>query len=460
MQRKNVHFDQVYDVRGIRVLTDSVPDCYRVLGLVHGLWSPIPGEFDDYIATPKDNLYQSLHTAVVSGDGKTLEVQIRTREMHEIAETGVAAHWRYKEGGKRDKAFEARIAWMRWMMELRQELPDAGEFLDAIKTDIFEDRVYAFTPKGKLIELPLGATPVDFAYHIHTEVGHRCRGARVNGNLVSLEYQLHSGDQVEILTSRRGGPSRDWLNPALGYVNTNRAATKIRQWFRRQDREQNITQGREIVERELKRLNLEISHESVAKMFGYDKLEDLLAAIGFGDINSQQVASKIAEVRAKEEKEQRPFVPPTRMETIEGVQVQGTGGLLTRLAQCCDPLPGNEVVGYVTRGRGVTIHRRDCPNILRLQDTERLIEVGWGARTQTVPAMIYIRAYDRPKLLSEISAIIGAEDINITSVSHTLQNNISTFYFALEINDIAQLSRVLTKIERIHNIVEARRHTG
>jgi GTP pyrophosphokinase len=460
MLRKNVHFDQVYDVRGIRVMTTTVPDCYRVLGIVHGLWSPIPGEFDDYIATPKDNLYQSLHTAVVSDDGKTLEVQIRTHKMHQIAETGIAAHWQYKEGGKRDKAFEARIAWMRWLMELRQELPDAGDFLDAIKTDIFEDRVYAFTPKGKLIELPIGATPVDFAYYIHTEVGHRCRGARVNGKLVSLEYQLRSGDQVEILTSRRGGPSRDWLNPALGYVKTNRAATKIRQWFHRQDREQNISQGREIVERELKRLGLEISHESVAKMFNYDKLEDFIAAIGFGDINSQQVASKIAEIRAKEEREQRPFIPPAPVETIEGVQVQGTGGLLTRLAQCCNPLPGNEVVGYVTRGRGVSIHRRDCPNILRLQDTERLIEVGWGARTQTVPALIYIRAYDRPKLLSEISAIIGAENINITSVNHTLQSNISTFYFALEINDIAQLSRVLTKIGRIHNIIEARRHTG
>jgi RelA/SpoT family (p)ppGpp synthetase len=460
MQRKNVHFDQVYDVRGIRVITENIPDCYRVLGIVHGLWSPIPGEFDDYVATPKDNLYQSLHTAVVSADGKTLEVQIRTREMHQIAETGIAAHWHYKEGGKRDKAFEARIAWMRWLIELRQELPDATDFLDAIKTDIFEDRVYAFTPKGKLIELPVGATPVDFAYHIHTEVGHRCRGARVNGKLVSLDYQLRSGEQVEILTSRRGGPSRDWLNPALGYVKTNRAATKIRQWFRRQDREQNIAQGREIVERELGRLNLEISHESVAKMFGYDRLEDFCAAIGFGDINSQQVASKIAEVRAKEEKEQRPFVPPAPVETIEGVQVQGTGGLLTRLAQCCNPLPGNDVVGYVTRGRGVTIHRRDCPNILRLQDTERLIDVGWGTRTQTVPAMIYIRAYDRPKLLSEISAIIGAENINITGVNHTLQNNISTFYFALEINDIAQLSRVLTKIGRVHNVIEARRHTG
>jgi GTP pyrophosphokinase len=459
MQRKNVPFDRVYDTRGIRVITDTVPDCYRILGIVHGLWTPIPGEFDDYIATPKDNLYQSLHTAVIGNDGKTLEVQIRTREMHRIAEYGIAAHWRYKEGAKRDEIFEARIAWLRSMMEWRQEYTDPGEFIDAMKTDVFQDRVYAFTPKGKLIELPLGATPVDFAYHIHTEIGHRCRGARVNGKLVGLDYQLKNGDQVEILTSRHGGPSRDWLNPTLGFTKTNRARTKIRQWFRRQDREQNIVQGREIVERELKRLGLEISHEAAAKLFGYEKLDDFLAAIGFGDINTQQVAGKIAETRAREQ-EERPFIPPAPVQTIEGIQVQGTGGLLTRLAQCCTPLPGDDIVGYVTRGRGVTIHRRDCPNILRLQDTERLIEVGWGARTQTVPTAIYITAYDRPKLLSEISAIIGAEDINITAANHTLQNNISTFYITLEINDIAQLSRVLTKIERVPNVIEARRHVG
>jgi RelA/SpoT family (p)ppGpp synthetase len=461
MQRKNVPFDQVYDVRGLRVLTQTIPDCYRILGIVHGLWNPIPGEFDDYIATPKDNLYQSLHTAVRSDDGKTLEVQIRTWEMHQVAEYGIAAHWRYKEGGKRDRAFEARIAWLRWLMEWRHELTDAGEFMDAMKTDIFEDRVYAFTPKGKVIDLPLGATPIDFAYHIHTEIGHRCRGARVNGKLVSLDHQLKNGDQVEILTSRRQGPSRDWLNPALGYVQTNRARSKIRQWFRRQDREQNIIQGREILERELKRLGFEqFGLEAVAKLFDFEKLDDFLAAIGFGDVNSQQIAGKIAEARGRAEEEEIPVEPPPSFQTVEGIQVQGTGGLLTRLAKCCTPLPGNEIVGYVTRGRGVTIHRRDCPNILRLDETDRLIEVSWGARLQTFPVTIYITAYDRTKLLSEISTIIGAEDINIAAVRQGVKNNISIFYITVEVNSIAQLSGVLAKIDKLPNVIEARRYMG
>jgi GTP pyrophosphokinase len=460
MQRKNVPFDQVYDVRGIRVIADTISDCYRTLGIVHGLWNPIPGEFDDYIATPKDNMYQSLHTAVVSDDGKTLEVQIRTQEMHQIAEYGIAAHWQYKEGGKRDKAFEARIAWLRWLMEWRQELTDAGEFLNAVKTDIFEDRVYTFTPKGKLIDLPTGATPIDFAYHIHTEIGHRCRGARINGKLVSLDYQLKNGDQVEILTSRRGGPSRDWLNPALGYTMTNRARSKIRQWFRRQDREQNIIQGREVLERELKRLGMELSHEAVSKLFSYDKLEDFLAGIGFGDINSQQIAGKIAEMRGDQEKEDLPVEPPPSVQTVEGIQVQGAGGLLTRLAKCCTPLPGNDIIGYVTRGRGVTIHRRDCPNILRLSDTDRLIEVSWGAKELTFPVNIYITAYDRTKLLSEISTIIGAEDINIAAVRQGIKSNISIFYITIEVSSIAQLSRVLAKIGKLPNVIEAQRHTG
>jgi GTP pyrophosphokinase len=434
-----------------------------VLGIVHGLWNPIPGEFDDYIATPKDNMYQSLHTAVVSDDGKTLEVQIRTRKMHYTAEYGIAAHWRYKEGGKQNRALEEQIARLRSLMEWRQEVTDASEFMDAMKTDVFQDRVYAFTPKGKLIDLPAGATPIDFAYHVHTEVGHRCRGARIGGKLVGLDYRLKSGDQVEILTSRRQGPSRDWLNPSLGYVKTNRARSKIRQWFRRQDREQNILQGREIIERELKRLGLEnLSLETVAKLFDYEKVEDFLAAVGFGDINTQQIAGKIAETRSREE-EELPFTAPTPVQTVEGIQVQGTGGLLTRLAQCCHPLPGDEIVGYVTRGRGVTIHRRDCPNVLSRsdgRDAERLIEVSWGTRMQTVPVTIYITAYDRTKLLSEISLIISSEDINIASVRQDVRKNIALFYITLEINDIAQLSRVLTKIERLPNVIEARRHTG
>ena len=460
MGRKGVPFQRVHDVRGVRVITQTVPDCYRVLGIVHGLWKPIPGEFDDYIATPKENLYQSLHTAVVGDDGNTLEVQIRTWEMHRTAEYGIAAHWRYKESGKRDEAFEAKIAWLRSLLEWRKEVTDASEFVDAMKTDIFRDRVYTFTPKGKLIDLPVDATPIDFAYQVHTEIGHRCRGARVNGKLVSLDYQLRNGDQVEILTARRGGPSRDWLNPALGLIKTSRARNKIRQWFRRQDRQQNIAQGRDIVERELKRMGVErLGHEAVAQLFGYEELGDFYAAVGFGDIHSQQIVSRIAATRPREEAE-FPLIPPPPVPTVEGIQVQGTGGLLTRLARCCHPLPGDDIIGYVTRGRGVTIHRRDCPNILRLEDTERLIEVSWGTHVQTVPATIHITAYDRARLLSEISNIIGAEDINISAVKQDTRKNVATIYITIEVNSMAQLSRVLTKIERLPNVIEARRHTG
>nr|HID13991.1 bifunctional (p)ppGpp synthetase/guanosine-3',5'-bis(diphosphate) 3'-pyrophosphohydrolase [Anaerolineae bacterium] len=345
-------------------------------------------------------------------------------------------------------------------MEWRQEVTDASEFVDAMKTDVFQDRVYTFTPKGKLIDLPVGATPIDFAYYVHTEIGHRCRGAKVNDKWVALDYQLRTGDRVEIITGKRAAPSRDWLNPALGYLKTTRARSKIRQWFRRQDREQNIAQGREIVERELKRLGLEhLGHEAVARLFNYERLDDFHAAVGFGDINSQQIAGKIAETRPRAE-ERLPFMPPPPVQTIEGIQVRGTGDLLTRLARCCYPLPGDDIIGYVTRGRGVTIHRRDCPNILRLRDTERLIEAGWGPRPQTVPVTIYITAYDRTRLLHEISGIISAEDINMSAVNVSRRKNIATLYITVEISNIAQLSRVLTKIERLPNVIEARRHTG
>jgi RelA/SpoT family (p)ppGpp synthetase len=467
MQRKGVPFQQVYDVRAIRVITGSIPDCYRILGIVHGQWTPIPGEFDDYIATPKDNGYQSLHTAVICEDGKTLEVQIRTWEMDHIAEFGVAAHWRYKEGGKVDQAFEEKIAWLRSLVEWRKDATDADEFVDAMKTDVFRDRVYTFTPKGRLIDLPVGATPIDFAYQIHTEIGNRCRGARVNGKMVTLDYQLKNGDQVEILTTRRAGPSRDWLNPSLGYAKTSRARTKIRQWFRRQDRDQNINQGREMVERELKRLGMEqLSHETVAQLFGNDKVEDFLARVGFGDIHSQQIAGRISEMQRQEQHQEESeesvplFIPPPLESRPDSIQVQGTGGLLTRLALCCNPLPGDDIVGYVTRGHGVTVHRCDCPNILASQDTERLIEVNWGTRVETVPVTIRIIAYDRAGLLSDISGIISGEGINITSLRQNSRHNIATLYITMEVRGIAQLSRVLTKIERRPNVTEARRHTG
>jgi GTP pyrophosphokinase len=460
MVRKDVPFEQVYDARGIRVITQSELDCYRILGIAHGLWKPIPGEFDDYIATPKDNGYRSLHTAVIADDGKTLEVQIRTDEMDRVAEYGVAAHWRYKNRGKPDPSFDTKMAWMRSLVEWQRELTDAGEFVDAMKTDIFQDRVYTFTPEGDIIDLAAGSTPIDFAYHIHTEVGHRCRGAKVNDRWVGLDYHLKTGDRVEIITDKQASPSRDWLNPALGYVKTSRARSKIRRWFRRQDREKNLVQGREVVERELKHLGMEhLGHKRVAELFEFDSPLDFHAAVGFGDINSQQIASKIAQLSAEEERQLLPAAPPSLPESVEGIQVQGTGGLMSRLARCCSPLPGEDIIGYVTRGSGVTVHRPDCLNVLRVDDRDRLIEVDWGSERQTVPVAIHIKAYDRTGLLHEIAGVISSEKINMSAVNVSREKNIANLYITLEISDIAQLSRILTKIESLSNVIEARRHT-
>ncbi len=467
MQRKGVEFDQVYDVHGVRIIVPEVKDCYAALGVVHTLWKPIPGEVDDYIATPKDNMYRSLHTAVVGPNGKPLEVQIRTPEMHRTAELGIAAHWRYKEQTtKRDVDFENKIAWLRQIMDWRQEVTDAREFVDSLKTDVFQDRVYAFTPKGDVIDLPAGSTPIDFAYYVHTEVGHHCRGARVNGKLVALDYRLQNGDQVEIITAKRGGPSRDWLNPNLGYVATSRARGKIREWFRKQDREVNIIQGREILERELKRLSIDkVSYDEVSRLFGYEKTDDFLAAIGYGDLNTQQIASKILEAQRKEgegaplpEAEKGP--PPL---TVDGLKVRGVGSLLTSVARCCNPLPGDNIIGYVTRGRGVTIHRRDCPNILRKKDKERLIEVDWGAAAQqTYPVTIRVEAYDRTGLLRDIANLVADEKINLRDAAAVtgVNDNMAVITATLEIAGIAQLSRILTKIERLPNVIEARRRVG
>ncbi len=465
MERKGLPFDQIHDISGVRVVVDTVAQCYSVLGIVHGLWRPIPGEFDDYIATPKDNLYRSLHTAVVTDDGKTLEVQIRTNDMHETAEYGIAAHWLYKEGRKQqDIEFEQKISWLRQLMEWRQDITDATEFIASLKTDVFQDRVYTFTPKGDVVDLPSGSTAIDFAYHIHTEIGHRCRGAKVNGKLIGLDYQLKNGDQVVILTAKRGGPSRDWLNPALGYVRTSRARSKVRQWFRRQDREKNIAQGRELLERELKRLDVAgMAHEKVAQLFQYERLEEFLAAVGYGDITGQQIATRIIEAerqeRAPDEETALPAIAPTTV-MGEGVTVRGTGGLLTHLARCCSPVPGDEITGYVTRGRGVTVHRRDCPNVLRIGEPERVIEVEWGIERQTYPVAIHIMAYDRSGLMRDIAALLAAADINVTALNVTTTKNVATFRATLEISDVAQLSSVLTRIERLPNVVEARRRAG
>ncbi len=462
MQRKQVPLERVYDIRAIRVIVDTVPDCYHVLGVVHNLWKPVPGEFDDYIATPKENMYQSLHTAVLGMDGRTLEVQIRTHYMHRVAEYGIAAHWRYKEGGRRDRQFEENIAALRAQIEADSEAGDAGEFVEGVKTDLFQDRVYTFTPKGKVVDLPFGATPVDFAFQIHTEIGYRCRGAKVNGRWVGLDYKLQTGDQVEIITAKRAAPSRDWLNPDLGYVKTARARAKIRQWFRKQDRQQNIVSGRTILERELRRLGFDdLPHEAVAALFGYKKVEDFLARVGFGDIHSPQIASRVLEAQRKEGVERETALPPAPLppKVPHDVHVLGTGGLLTHLARCCNPIPGEPIVGYVTRGRGITVHRRDCRNVLNVRDRERLIEVSWGTEVRTFPVPIRVRAYDRSGLLHDISGVLSLEGINISSVNLTRDGNLADLSIIVEVTDIRQLGRVLARIGRVSNVVDVRRQT-
>jgi GTP pyrophosphokinase len=466
MERKGLSFEQIFDVRALRVIVDTVPECYQALGVVHQIWRPIPNQFDDYIAVPKDNLYRSLHTAVLIEGGRTLEVQIRTYEMHREAEYGIAAHWKYKEGGsKRDAAYEEKLNELRRQLESGQEAGNAQEFIDSLKIDLFQDRVYVYTPKGKIIDLPTGSTPIDFAYFVHTEIGDRCRGARVNGKLVNLDYQLQTGDRVEILTAKRGGPSRDWLNPHLGYIKTQRARTKIRQWFKKQDRNENIAQGRVILDKELKQLGTTtVSYEMLASIFDFEEVDDFLAAIGQGDINNQQIATKIIELERENQPEPElppaPPVLPVVQPKSKTLSVKGTSGLLTNVARCCNPLPGDETIGYITRGRGVTIHRRDCQNILRCREPERLVEVDWGLSEETHPVMVKITAFDRGGLLRDIAAVVTAENISMSSVSVSTQKNVATFFATLQISNIDQLSRALTKLDQIPNVFEVQRHTG
>jgi GTP pyrophosphokinase len=463
MQRKGVPFDMVHDVRGVRILVPKSADCYQALGIIHNQWRPIPGEFDDYIAAPKDNFYQSLHTAVVYDDGKTLEVQIRTTEMHERAEYGIAAHWRYKEGHSHDPDFERRVVYLRQLMEWRQDVEDAQEFVDGMKSDVFGDRVYVFTPRGDIIDLPAGATPIDFAYHVHTEVGHRCRGAKVGGKLVSLGYTLKTGDQVDILTAKRGGPSRDWLNPHLGLVHTQRARSKIRRWFKQQARDQNIASGKVILDRELRQLGLtNIKLDQLAKKFDYKNLDDFAEAIGCGDIAVGRVVNDF--VLSEEDEGDFFDFPESKAisdlgkESTGDVAVRGLKGLLTNMGRCCNPTPGDEIVGYITRGRGATIHRADCPNILSIRDRERLVQVTWGEPSKSFPVPIRVKAFDRDGLMMDISTLIANEKISLTKVQVDVKGrNTAVFDLIIEVRDVEQLSRILDRLEGLDNVFEAQR---
>ena len=471
MQRKDVDFDQIYDIHGFRIIVETEAECYVALGVVHRLWRPIPGEFDDYVANPKDNMYRSLHTAVWSRrSGRPMEVQIRTREMHETAELGIAAHWQYKEQKRHDKSYQQKITWLRQLMEWRQDVTDANEFVHGMKTDVFNDQVYVFTPQGDVVDLSAGSTPIDLAYSIHTELGHRCRGANVNGRLVPLDYKLQNGDQVNIIAAKRGGPSRDWLNPNLEYVATQRARSKIRSWLRKQNRDDNIQRGRHLLEKEMKRLSITDSFEAMMKLFKYDKTDDFLAAIGYGEINSQHIAQRILEHERREQQQellettlQTPGSAADRESVSSSFQVQGVDGLLTHLARCCNPVPGDRIVGYVTRGRGITVHRETCPNMtakIRQGHEKKMLEVQWKARLDdTFPVNIQVSAYDRSGLMRDIASLVADDHINMLSVEAVTgqKDNLAIITATLEIGDVKQLTRILTKIDRLPNVVEARR---
>ncbi len=470
MKRKGLDFHQLFDVRALRVLVKDVADCYAALGVVHTLWPHVAGEFDDYIATPKENLYRSLHTAVIGPQGKTLEVQIRTHEMHQHAELGVAAHWRYKEGARYDAGFEQKVAWMRQLLEWKEEESDARDFIDRFKAEVFEDRVYVLTPRGQVVDLPQGATPLDFAYHIHTDVGHRCRGAKVNGSMVSLTYELKSGEQVEILTARNGGPSRDWLNPHLGYLRTSRARAKVRQWFKQQDYEKNISAGRAALDRELRRLGItDLSLEKLAQWFHYQRLDDFLAAVGHGAVLSTQIAGAahalVTPVVPLEKAVPSPARPPREGGGPGEIHIQGVGNLMCHMAQCCKPVPEDAIIGYITRGRGVTIHRRDCPSVLRLdgENRARLIEVSWSSKTENAyPVDVHVEAFDRPGLLRDITSLLANEKINVLALTTYMDKHDLTarIELTIEITDIGQLSRVLDRIGQLPNVREVRRQVA
>ncbi len=469
MQRKNLGFHQLYDLRAVRIHVDKLKDCYHALGVVHTIWRHIPYEFDDYIATPKENNYQSIHTAVIGPQGKTLEIQIRTYEMHKHAEYGVAAHWRYKEGRKQSGHYEQKIAWLRQLIEWKDEEKDAGDFIDRFKSEVFQDRVYAMTPKGEIIDMPQGATPLDFAFYVHTEVGARCRGAKVNGKMVPLTYELKIGEQVQILTTKNGSPSRDWLNPQLGYLKTSRARAKVRHWFKQQNHEQNLLAGREILEKELHRLGISnISHNKLAQFFNYESTDLLFAEIGRGEITTGQIASSIQELGGHDEAEKEIVYEPIQ-QTIEllpqgsgDVTIYGVDNVLTQIAQCCKPAPGDEIIGFITKNRGITIHRSDCHNIQHAleENSERLTEVEWNHEiNQCYAVVIELIAMDRQGLLRDVTSILANMEINVLGVNTSTNKSdySARMRLSLEIAGIAQLSRALNRITQLSNVIEVYR---
>ncbi len=470
MSRKNLDFSKIYDIRAVRILVPELRDCYATLGIVHSLWRHIPNEFDDYIANPKENGYRSLHTAVIGPDGKVLEVQIRTHAMHEDAELGVCAHWLYKgtDINAKDQGYEQKIAWLRQVLEWQEDLDDLPRFFGELRSDINPDRIYVFTPEGHVVDLPTEATPVDFAYRVHTEVGNKCRGAKVDGRIVPLTYRLNTGEQVEILTHPAAHPSRDWLYPDSGYIHTARARAKVAHWFKLQDRDKNIEEGRQLVLHEMDRLDLvdEPLHD-VARQLNMKAVEDMFAAVGAGDLRLGQIIHQLLK-QADTNTHRQQELPllrrheASKSDAADDVFIEGVGNLMTQMAQCCHPVPGDDIRGYVTIGRGVTVHRSDCENLLHLAAVEsrRVLQVSWGRRPgKLYPVEMVISAYDRTGLLSDVSALLANEKVNVVAVNTRSDqgDNTASMSLTVEVDSLERLARVMNKIEQLPNVVKTRR---
>ncbi|MFY0640246.1 MAG: GTP diphosphokinase [Bermanella sp.] len=469
MQRKNIDFSEVYDIRAVRILVPELKDCYAALGIAHTFWRHIPHEFDDYIANPKENGYRSLHTAVIGPEGKVLEVQIRTFDMHDDAELGVCAHWLYKgtDVSGKDNGYEEKISWLRQVLEWHDELGDINDLMGSLRQDVTPDRIYVFTPDGHVVDLQPESTPVDFAYRVHTEIGHRCRGAKVNGRIVPLTYKVKTGEQIEILTSRDARPSRDWMNPENGYVNTTRARAKVASWFKNQARDQNILDGKEILEPELKRIGFHnIDVHQLTQDLNFKHLDDLYAAVGAGTVRiSQAIHHAQKQLQKEEDPDQQlsllPTLPPKPIDGSD-VYIHGVGKLLSTLATCCHPVPGDPIVGFITQGRGVSIHKADCNNLLNLKQNQssRITEVNWGKTPEKLyPVDLMIKAYDRRGLLKDVSMTLSFEDINILSMNTlSQQDGTADLLITVEIDSLSHLGKLLNKLQQLPNIMDVRRH--
>lgn len=479
MQKKNLAFDELFDVRAVRIIAGKLQDCYAALGVVHTKYRHLPKEFDDYVANPKPNGYQSIHTVVLGPEGKTVEIQIRTKQMHDDAELGVAAHWKYKEGASSSSrsSYDEKITWLRKLVAWQEEMSDSGEMLEELRSQVFDDRVYAFTPKGDVIDLPSGATPLDFAYHIHSEVGHRCIGAKVEGRIVPFTYQLQMGDQIEVITQKEANPSRDWLNPNLGFVNSSRARAKINSYFRKQARDKNIVAGKEILDAELSKIHIHPKEASIAiKRFNLNNLEDVYAAVGSGDLRINQLVnfinSKVNKLSKEDEDNQlleklthssaQSLKQESQKNPKDAVVVEGVDNLLTHLARCCQPIPGDEIEGYVTQGRGISVHRSDCEQLaeLRAHAPERIIDTLWGRHfVGQYNITVRVTASERNGLLKELTSILNNEKIKVAGLQTKVdyKKSISMMDFDLEIKDLDNLARIITRLEQVNDVHEAKR---